>query len=88
MAKFRDVLSDCKLFDLGFRGPKWTYDNKQSGVDNVKVRIDRGVADQGWSSIFVSLNRTHLFIKFRSPSSSSQIWAEERVETPEQSLSI
>ena len=60
MANFREVLADCNLLDLGFKGPKWTYDNKQSGADNVKARIDRGVADQEWNAIFPNASIEHL----------------------------
>ena len=40
MADFRSVLSDCNLFDLGFHGTPWTYDNKQQGSRNVRVSLD------------------------------------------------
>lgn len=60
MENFRKVLADCNLMDLGFKGPKWTYDNKKMGMDNVKARIDRGVADQEWSSIFLEASIEHI----------------------------
>ena len=60
MANFREVLADCRLLDLGFKGPKWTYDNKQDGGNNVKARIDRGVADLQWSSIFPNASIEHI----------------------------
>lgn len=31
MANFCEVLSECNLFDLGFSGVPWTYNNKQEG---------------------------------------------------------
>ena len=46
MEAFRYVLADCGLFDLGFYGVPWTYDNKQSGLRNVRVRLDRVVASE------------------------------------------
>ena len=45
MAAFRDVLADCGLTDLGFVGLPFTYDNGRDGNANVKVRLDRAVAD-------------------------------------------
>lgn len=44
MANFRVVFWDCNLFDLGFHGVPWTYNNKQASNKNVKVRLDRAVA--------------------------------------------
>ena len=35
MENFRKVHSDCNLFDLGYKGPIWTYNNKQDGLKNV-----------------------------------------------------
>lgn len=60
MANFREVLSDCNLVDLGFKGPRWTYDNKQEGLDNVKARLDRGVADPEWNSLFPEATVEHI----------------------------
>jgi hypothetical protein len=52
MLDFREVLSLCDLHDQGFIGAPWTFDNKQSGRRNVKVRIDRAVASLEWSNIY------------------------------------
>jgi hypothetical protein len=41
---FREILSHRDLHDLGFSGLAWTYDNKQKGDRNVRVRIGRAVA--------------------------------------------
>lgn len=61
MENFRDMLADCSLLDLGFKGPKWTYDNKQEGANNVKARIDRGVADHRWSNLFSEASIEHIW---------------------------
>jgi hypothetical protein len=45
MIAFRDTLMVCELKDIGFRGIPFTYDNKRRGQANVKVRLDRAVAD-------------------------------------------
>nr|AAP53832.1 hypothetical protein LOC_Os10g28850 [Oryza sativa Japonica Group] len=34
---FRDVLQDCELHDLGFKGTPHTYDNRRDGWNTVKV---------------------------------------------------
>ncbi|CAN6346612.1 unnamed protein product [Urochloa humidicola] len=60
MALFRDVLSDCDLTDLGFVGLPYTYDNGREGVANVKVRLDRAVADTEWRDLFPDAILHHL----------------------------
>ena len=60
MADFRDVLSECNLFDLGFQGAPWTYNDMQEGNKNVKVCLDREVACPLWSSIFPQCKVPHI----------------------------
>ena len=60
MENFRKLLSDCNLFDLGFRGPKWTYNNKQGGKSNVRARLDRFVASPEWSDYFRNVSVEHI----------------------------
>jgi hypothetical protein len=65
MADFRDMLSFCNLFDLGFSGIPWTYDNKQKGPGNVRVRLDQAVARPAWSS-YLPNNQVHHLVSSRS----------------------
>jgi exonuclease III len=60
MAAFRSTLSFCNLFDLGFSGPPWTFDNKQKDRKNVKARIDRAVASVCWTELFAETKVTHI----------------------------
>ena len=60
MLDFREVLSHCDLHDLGFFGTPWTFDNKQSGNRNVKVRLDRVVASPSWSNIYPQSYVSHI----------------------------
>lgn len=60
MAVFREVLSDCDLIDLGFVGLPYTYDNGLSGDTNVKVHLDRAVADSSWHDLFGNATLHHL----------------------------
>ena len=60
MANFHEVLSECNLFDLGFHGVPWTYNNKQHGNKNVKVRLDRAVVCPQWSSMFPDCKVSHI----------------------------
>ena len=52
MMDFREALSHCHLHDLGFSGIPWTYNNNQPGRCNVRVRLDRSVADMDWINLF------------------------------------
>jgi hypothetical protein len=60
MLDFREVLSFCDLHDLGFSGLPWTYDNKQSRDQNVRVRLDRVVASPSWMNWFLDAKPRHL----------------------------
>lgn len=45
MLDFREVLTDCALMDLGFRGPKYTWCNKREGTNSISERLDRFMAN-------------------------------------------
>ncbi|XP_037480464.1 pentatricopeptide repeat-containing protein At4g20740-like [Triticum dicoccoides] len=48
MQGFRETIDECKFQDMGFNGIPYTWDNRQEGVANVKVRLDRYLADPGF----------------------------------------
>lgn len=52
MKEFQQALEDCDLTDFGFYGPKYTWSNCREGVDFIKERLDRGVANQAWRDLF------------------------------------
>lgn len=60
MQSFRDVLQLCSLHDLGFSGVPYTFDNRREGQANLKVRLDRAVADDNWRELFNSSKVVHL----------------------------
>lgn len=60
MSGFREALSNCGLTDLGFVGLPFTYDNGRDGNANVKVRLDRAVADTYWRERFGEATLYHL----------------------------
>lgn len=60
MEAFRDTLDHCNLHDLGFSGTPWTYNNKQRGNKNVRVRLDRDVSCPAWTSLFPQASVRHL----------------------------
>jgi hypothetical protein len=60
MHNFCDVLEYCEVYDMGFSGLPWTFDNKQKGDRNVKVRLDRVVASNSWKDWFKDAHVSHL----------------------------
>lgn len=56
---FRKVLEECKLDDLGFSGPKLTWDNRREEEANIQERLDRFVANEGWCAHFVNRRVFH-----------------------------
>src|ERR1041385_8193198 len=60
MAAFRDALLDCELWNLGFSGLPFTYNNGRTGMANVRVRLDRACADEAWREVFPMARVQHL----------------------------
>ena len=60
MMLFRDCLMACELWDLGFSGFPFTYDNDQPGDWSIWVRLDRACADENWREIFPAAEVLHL----------------------------
>jgi hypothetical protein len=52
MEAFRRTLSDCALMDLGFCGPKFTWNNCKEEGAFIRERLDRGVANKEWCAQF------------------------------------
>jgi predicted RNA binding protein with dsRBD fold (UPF0201 family) len=70
MRNFREAIEDCQLHDLGWSGTAFTWDNQQSGDQNVKARIDRAFANNAFMARFehvrvrhiVSMESDHCFV--------------------------
>jgi hypothetical protein len=52
MDGFRDAVSFCGFIDLGYIGLPYTWDNRQPMETNVKVRLDRGLANTDFLNLF------------------------------------
>ncbi|CAL5334717.1 unnamed protein product [Camellia sinensis] len=44
---FQELLSDCGLMDLEFKGPPYPWSNNQVGAGNIHERLDRALATVG-----------------------------------------
>ncbi|KAF7143722.1 hypothetical protein RHSIM_Rhsim05G0192100 [Rhododendron simsii] len=51
LASFNDMLSECGLVDLEFKGPKFTWRNNRSGEDFIMERIDMAFANSEWREL-------------------------------------
>lgn len=49
LRRFRDAVDICGLSDIGL---DWTWQKKVPGNTNVRVRLDRALADAAWCSDF------------------------------------
>jgi hypothetical protein len=60
MKNFREVIEDCQLQDLGWSGTAYTWDNQQSGDQNVKARLDRVFANSAFLTRFEPTRVRHI----------------------------
>lgn len=61
MEDFGAALEDCQLIDLGFRGYKFTWNNKRPSTANTRERLDRAVANKEWLDMFSASTVLHKF---------------------------
>src|ERR1044072_5963500 len=48
----QSMMDACGLHDLGASGGTFTWHRKEHGVLRVSKRLDRGIADLDWSTLF------------------------------------
>ena len=59
--EFQAALEVCELFDLGFQGYKFTWNNKRPGIANTRERLDRAIINREWKDKFSASTLTHGF---------------------------
>ncbi|KAL3623080.1 hypothetical protein CASFOL_031896 [Castilleja foliolosa] len=45
-------LNDNGMIDLGFTGYPFTWSNKRKGLHNIQQRLDRGVGNDDWITLY------------------------------------
>ena len=59
---FYDFVQTNALVDLGFVGNNFTWSNHRYGRANIKERLDRGLANQGWMFLFPNSLISHFLV--------------------------
>ena len=57
---FRNFISNMGAIYLGFSGPKYTWSNRRVGWANIRERLDRGLCNADWQSLFPKVGVRHL----------------------------
>lgn len=52
MNDFRSTLEDCSFSDLGFKVPRFTWNNGREERGFTQARLDRAVANLDWCNLF------------------------------------
>ncbi|GMI69903.1 hypothetical protein HRI_000659600 [Hibiscus trionum] len=60
MNSFRAAMSDCDLTDLGYSGRWYTWEKGRLARNNIRERLDMGMANSSWLSTFPSHSVKHL----------------------------
>ncbi|XP_075663243.1 uncharacterized protein LOC142632789 [Castanea sativa] len=58
--KFQDCLNNCRMFDMGFSGPRFTWSNRQPLTHLIQERIDRVFANTDWNVLYPEASVRHL----------------------------
>ncbi|XP_038708495.1 uncharacterized protein LOC120003549 [Tripterygium wilfordii] len=56
MQQFHDALEICNMVSMDSSGPPFTWSNGRSDPNNVRVRLDRAVANPEWRLLFPQCN--------------------------------
>lgn len=67
---FRQFSNTVGAIDLGFNGPKYTWSNRRVGWANIRQRLDHGICNIDWQSLFPKAGVRHLIAGVRQSNSS------------------
>ncbi|GMI89666.1 hypothetical protein HRI_002635900 [Hibiscus trionum] len=60
MNSFRNVLEDCSLSDIGYKGRWYTWQKGVNSAAHVRERLDRGVVNGEWWEMISNFSLSHL----------------------------
>ncbi|XP_074313483.1 uncharacterized protein LOC141648656 [Silene latifolia] len=60
MNNFREVVDECGLRDVEFKGYDFTFDNGQEDTDNRQSRLDRAMGNDKWFDMFPRAKLIHI----------------------------
>ena len=60
MQRFRDVIDECGLMDLGFVGPSYMWSKQFDSGQSIWERLDQGLATNDWFLKFLGTKIHHL----------------------------
>lgn len=59
----KEFMQQVDAIDLGFSGRRYTWINKQQGSANIRLRLDRAVANSEWLHLFPKARVQHLLLE-------------------------
>ncbi|GMI95338.1 hypothetical protein HRI_003203100 [Hibiscus trionum] len=60
MERFRSMIEDCSLDDLDYLGTWFTWQKGRMADNNIRERLDRGLANSFWRDLFPDFSLKHL----------------------------
>ena len=60
MTNFIETINACGLHDLGYNGPKFTWNYERADGVRIRERLDRALATPEWTSLFPLAKLYHL----------------------------
>ncbi|XP_026377774.1 uncharacterized protein LOC113272084 [Papaver somniferum] len=60
LQELKDVMDQCGLIDLGANGPRYTWNNKRTGLANIKERLDCVLDNEEWCKTYPNAQVFHL----------------------------
>lgn len=58
--KLWEAINNCRLLDMGFQGPRFTWTNCHTGTTKIRERIDRAWCNLEWQRYFSTTIIRHL----------------------------